>query len=117
MKLDIARVSAAIAVLCLAGGSVATAEGQTVVRTFGIGREPCASFLSAPQNLFQGSVWMLGYWTALNVVGAKELHMVGEHAQAEEIVADVKKACAAEPKTTLYGAIDHVYERYQKEGK
>ena len=117
MNYGIACVAAAIAASCLPAGLASAAEGQTVVRTFGIGRMPCSVFLSKPENTFQGSVWALGYWTGLNIAGSKGSHTVGDHAQAEEIVADVKKACAAEPSTTLYGVIDHVYERFQKDGK
>ncbi len=117
MKHGIACAVSIMAVSCLTAASASAAEGQTVVRTFGIGRMPCSVFLAKPENTFQGSVWALGYWTGLNIAGVKGSHTVGDHAQAEEIVADVKKACAAEPSTVLYGVIDNVYERFQKDGK
>jgi len=107
--------TAAIGISCLSAGGVQAAEG-TVVRTFGIGREPCSTFLASPQNTFQGSVWILGYWTAMNVANPTD-HTVGKSADSDKIIADVKKACAEEAGAPLYGAIGRVYGRFQKDGK
>ena len=106
--------------LCLAASlamACAAPASAIEIRSYGIGRQPCADFMSNPEHLFQGSVWILGYWTGLNVAGPEGSHMVGQHTESEAIIADVKKACQAEPKIPLYGAIQHVYDRYRTEGK
>jgi hypothetical protein len=114
------RISQRLCTVALAAvfaSAWAASAGATEIRSYGIGRMPCADFLANPEHIFQGSVWTLGYWTGLNVAGPEGSHMVGQHTEAEAIVADVKKACQAEPKIPLYGAIQHVYDRYRTEGK
>jgi hypothetical protein len=57
-----------IALLVLLGASqAASAEPDAAAFTFGFGLKTCRVWRENQQNFDQGSEWVAGYWSALNV--------------------------------------------------
>jgi hypothetical protein len=74
----------------------------------GIGSMSCAHWKSTKEHLSEGTVWIYGFWTALNYVAA-----ASEQAQSgtdtAEMVAQVKKRCAEAPSQALASAVWNTY--------
>jgi len=79
----------------------------------GIGGMSCAYWRATKEHLAEGTVWIYGFWTALNYVAA-----ASEQAQSgtdtAEIVAEVKKRCAQGPAQTLASVVWNAYLEFNK---
>jgi hypothetical protein len=81
----------------------------------GIGLRSCAHWL-CNTSIYEGEVWILGFWTGLNVANASLAGQgfvghgsVGHGTDAQGIFAEVRKVCAARPSMTLSSAVFTVY--------
>jgi hypothetical protein len=106
-------------VICIFGFATSSAGAATPLTAawqVGIGRMSCAHWLSSPQSASEGEVWIMGYWTGVNVVNDKN-HMVGSHTDADAIFGETKKICTNEPSSVLSDAVARVYYQFQQSGK
>jgi hypothetical protein len=79
----------------------------------GIGGMSCAHWRATKEQLSEGTVWIFGFWTALNYVAAASEQPQSGTATAE-IVGEVKKRCAQAPSQTLASAVWNAYLEFNK---
>jgi hypothetical protein len=79
----------------------------------GIGGMSCAHWRATKGQLSEGTVWIFGFWTALNYVAAASEQPQSGTATAE-IVTEVKKRCAQVPSQTLASAVWNTYLEFNK---
>jgi hypothetical protein len=88
-------------------------DAKVSVGMTGIGRMSCAHWRSTQAHRSEGTVWIYGFWTALNYVAA-----VSEQAQTKidtaAIVAEVEKTCAKRPSQILASAAWTTYLEFNK---
>ena len=70
----------------------------------GAGTKSCGYWLSNPSNKFEGEVWILGFWSGINV-GSPMTRMVGKTTDAQGILAGVEKVCDDDPAQELITAV------------
>jgi hypothetical protein len=88
-------------------------DAKVSIGMTGIGRMSCAHWQSTQAHRSEGTVWIYGFWTALNYVAA-----VSEQAQTKidtaAIVAEVEKTCAKRPSQILASAAWTTYLEFNK---
>jgi hypothetical protein len=90
--------------------------GSPNTYVMGIGAMNCAHWLSSKRNDAEGKVWIMGYWSSVNVVNVNN-HLVGSHASSDEIFTETKKICVKEPSMPLGNAIARVYGNFEHTGR
>jgi hypothetical protein len=98
------------AILFFASILPAAAEEPTVM-VFGIGTASCAMWMSEPQLETEGQVWILGYWSGINMVNGS---MVGHSTDGLGIIERVKEACRADPALRLANAVGNVRAEFRE---
>jgi hypothetical protein len=94
----------------------APAGAQPVqVMVSGIGRMSCASWLADSASEFEGSAWLLGFWTGANFWS--DTHTVGASTDALGIIESAKKLCRDDPAATLATVASKLYRTFQQEGR
>ena len=79
----------------------------------GIGGMSCAHWRATKVQLSEGTVWIFGFWTALNYVAAAS-DQAQSGTDTAEIVAEVKKTCAQAPSQSLASAVWTTYLEFKK---
>jgi hypothetical protein len=79
----------------------------------GIGGMSCAHWRATKEHLSEGTIWIYGFWTALNYVAAAS-SQTQSGTDTAEIVAEVKKRCAQVPSQTLASAVWNTYLEFNK---
>jgi len=97
-----AIIFAAVLVLGLCGDAWSQSSEAWI---FGTVR--CATWLSSPTYEEQGKLWILGYWSGMNVF--HEDRMVGHQVDPEDIFGEVRKICILRPSEALALAVREVY--------
>jgi hypothetical protein len=97
-----AIIFAAVLVLGLCGEAWSQSSEAWI---FGTVR--CATWLSNPTFEEQGELWILGYWSGMNVF--HEDRMVGHQVDPEDIFGEVRKICILRPTEALALAVREVY--------
>jgi hypothetical protein len=88
-------------------------DAKVSVDTTGIGGMSCAHWRATKDHLSEGTVWIYGFWTALNYVAAAS-DQAQSGTDTAEIVAEVKKRCAQLPSQTLASAVWKTYLEFNK---
>ena len=88
-------------------------DAKVSVGTTGIGGMSCAHWRATKDHLSEGTVWIYGFWTALNYVAAAS-DQAQSGTDTAEIVAEVKKRCAQLPSQTLASAVWKTYLEFNK---
>src|ERR1700676_420272 len=87
---------------------ISAQDAKVSVDMKGIGSMSCAHWRSAQAHLLEGTVWIYGFWPALNYVAA-----ASDQAQAKidiaAIVVEVEKTCARQTSQTLASAVWTTY--------
>jgi len=109
----------AICALCTAAvfseADAASQQKPITALVLGTGFQSCANWLSTPEYERDGNEWILGYWSAVNLLN--ENHGVGRNTEGPGIIGEVRKVCVAEPSTRLSDAVARVYRNLAKAGK
>lgn len=101
------RVIAAALVLTLGGSAVAqTNQYFSLSRT---GSVSCAHWLHDTTTENLGNVWIYGFWTAANAIGAD--HFVGHTFHGQGVLDEIKKFCRENPSEELVEATAAVYNK------
>lgn len=95
---------------CLA----APARADTA-RVFGIGNSSCATWLSSKQFENEGSVWVMGAWSGLNIGGPKR--DIGRSTDGRGLVAAVKAECRRDLSVNLSQAVSTVFATFLRAGR
>jgi hypothetical protein len=84
--------------LPIIGGTIASAATSSAdaATTFGIGTASCACWQSTEQNINQGDIWILGFWSGLNMDSPAHGD-VGSTTDVYGIIGEVKKWCDTAP--------------------
>jgi hypothetical protein len=101
-----------ILVLLLGAGllcSIAQAqEAKVPVHLSGIGASTCAHWRSSAAARAEGTVWIFGFWSALNYVAAASDQSQANAAE-KAVIAEVARLCAANPTQVLASAAWDAY--------
>lgn len=97
-----AIIFAAVLVLGLCGDARSQSSEAWIFGTI-----RCATWLSSPTYEEQGKLWILGYWSGMNVF--HEDRMVGHQVDPEDIFGEVRKICILRPTEALALAVREVY--------
>ena len=99
---------------CAASACPISAQDTKVsVGMAGIGALSCAHWRSTKDYLSEGTVWIYGFWSALNyAAAASDQAQSGTNTTA--IVAEVKRTCAQLPSQTLASAVWTTYLEFNK---
>lgn len=101
------RTIVASAMLLLLWTVTSPVQAQSDVRPFflvGIGRSSCATWLSSRDTLDQGKVWILGFWSGMNM-WYPDRGDIGGSTDAEGIFGEVRKRCTDQPSMPLFQAV------------
>ncbi len=109
------HLSLALAAVLAAAPAAPAGGGQGVI-AFGMGRQTCTQWLASPASTAEGGAWLLGYWSAVNLLNEGN-HMVGRQVGSDGVVDGVREVCGATPDDTLMDAAALVYFRFQQDGK
>jgi hypothetical protein len=74
----------------------------------GAGQMSCGDWIAHSPNHKDMATWVLGYWSGLNTALTRK---VGYTTDANGILGEVNKECAAHPSERLFLAVDAVYQR------
>lgn len=112
------RVSIATIVLATLGISDVAAN-PIELRISGIGRASCATWLSSKDTEFEGSAWILGFWSGSNysLSFSNQNGDVGATTDAQGIIGEMKKRCQANPSGILAVEAGLMFLEFQKEGR
>jgi hypothetical protein len=89
--------------------SVASAEESRVaVQLSGIGALTCAHWRSTAATRAEGTVWILGFWSALNYVAAASGQVQPKLAE-KQVVSEVARICATDLSQVLASVTWAVY--------
>ena len=89
--------------------SVAKAEESKVaVQLSGIGALTCAHWRSTAATRAEGTVWILGFWSALNYVAAASEQSQPKSTE-KQIIAEVARICATDPSQVLASVTWAIY--------
>jgi hypothetical protein len=85
-----------------------SATAQPSVWILGIGNESCANWLSNAYKEDEGRVWIMGFWSGLNLFNNAD-HTVGRANDVKGVLGEVKRICIARPSLELGRAAREVY--------
>ena len=94
----------------------ANADTQPGYLIAGLGGSSCATWLNDPNHEDLVTSWVLGYWTATNVV-APVNHHVGQNSDADGIMAEVRLVCQANPSMRIQEATGIAYGKMRVAGR
>ena len=103
------RVSAFLLLLAMVQPSLADD-----VWSFGMGKDSCATWLTSTQSVNQGTIWILGAWTGMNLANRNGL--VGKGTDGPGIVAAVRRRCQNDLSALLVVTVNDVYMQFEKAG-
>jgi hypothetical protein len=83
--------------------------------TYGMGNQSCASWTDNPAATVAGDQWILGYWSALNLVNTTN-KSVGSKTDGEGVLGEVRLYCQQHPSMLINAAVSDVYVRMAKVG-
>ena len=104
---------AAALLLCV---GQARADSQPGYLITGLGGSSCATWLNDPNHEDLATSWVLGYWTAVNVM-APVNHHVGQNSDADGIMAEVRLVCRANPSMRIQEATGIAYGKMRVAGR
>jgi hypothetical protein len=104
----IKRVLVAAFVFAAPFDLVSARDAAVSVDMIGIGAMSCAHWRSTQEHLLEGTVWIYGFWTALNYVAVASGQTQAE-INVAAIVADVENTCARQTSQTLASAVWSTY--------
>jgi hypothetical protein len=94
--------------------SIAKAEeAQVAVHLSGIGATTCAHWRSSAATRAEGTVWIFGFWSALNYVAAAS-EQPQPSSTEKEVLAEVARICLANPSQVLASAAWTAYLNVSK---
>ena len=89
--------------------SIARAEEAKVeVHLGGIGASTCAHWRASAATRAEGTVWIFGFWSALNYVAAAS-DQAQPNATEKEMIAEVTRVCVSDPSQVLASAVWAAY--------
>ena len=103
-----------IGMVCIFASLAAPARADTAT-VFGHGLSSCATWLSTKQFENEGSVWVLGAWSGLNMGGPKR--DIGRTTDGRGMVAAVKAQCQRDLSVSLASAVSSVFADFLKAGR
>ncbi len=107
------RTIRALAVLPFLCSGAPAQDHETLV--FGIGRASCATWLADSQSEYEGSAWIMGFWTGANTWG--ESGLTGASTDAAGVIESVKVLCRKDPAMLLMTAVSKLYLKFKNEGR
>lgn len=78
-------------------------ESKVAVQLNGIGTLTCAHWRSSAATRAEGTVWILGFWSALNYVAAASDQLQPKLSE-KQVVGEVAKFCMSDPSQVLASA-------------
>jgi hypothetical protein len=89
----------ALALSLLSSPSVA-GETKVAVQLNGIGAMTCAHWRSTAASRAEGTVWIFGFWSALNYVAAAS-EQTQANSEEKVAIAEIVRVCATDPSQAL----------------
>jgi hypothetical protein len=84
--------------------SIAEAEEANVaVHLSGVGASTCAHWRTSAATRAEGTVWIFGFWSALNYVAAAS-EQTQPNSTEKEVIAEVARVCMTDPTQILASA-------------
>jgi hypothetical protein len=83
-------------------------DAKVSVDLMGIGSMSCAHWQSTQEHRIEGTIWIYGFWTALNYVASASEQSVRKVGTAAAL-AEVEKKCAQRPAQLLASAVWTAY--------
>jgi hypothetical protein len=102
------RVLIAALVFASLARMVSAQDAKVSVGMIGIGRMSCAHWRSTQADQLEGTIWIYGFWTALNYVAAASDQTQAKTVEAA-IAAQVEKTCAKQSSQPLASAVWTTY--------
>jgi hypothetical protein len=115
MEAGVRALAAALIFLTMSSSAIAD---DVEVRTFGIGRQSCASWLMDFQSEQEGSAWILGYWSGINYSDAMAgRRAVGESTDGPGVLGEMKKRCRERPAENMQSELINLFIELRAKGK
>lgn len=86
---------------------------------FGVGSQSCASWLATPASEFQGTAWIVGFWSGANYAMASNDTggQTGDSTDGLGLIGEVKRLCQQHPSESLVKTTINVFQEFAEKRK